>query len=318
MRIVCFNHDSEERFPLQEMVDNACRAEGDLACIRIEPSPRAWDPFWEAIAPGSGTRVVVCHASPCKTESDRAITAEQLLLESEAVTASGLIVLFVSSSMLTERRKRVVFPGGERYILNVVNTDGARLTAKHGHHAVDRWRHVLRLLLQPDKIKRYIERAEDLASDEREFLRGIFENTEDNCDVAALAILCQGYLATCGGADGAPKAGISDLDLVAESLERMGWRSLERPIREHVIMRMTKASGADAVSDPTWWAAAFEGRRPRLSHEVTCCSVLPTSSALHDLVNAIWDGDRVRTARIPVGVVARAFLEMCPACTSET
>jgi hypothetical protein len=132
--------------------------------------------------------------------------------------------------------------------------------------------------------------------------------------VAALAVLCQGYLATHAADDGLPVVIPSDelYDTCQAALKAMGWEALCRTMGDCGTRRGDLAQHRSELVKPSYWADVFDHQRPTLT---TIAGKLRTSpTAIQRLLDFIWDGDSVRadvqSNPVPALAVAEAYLEM--------
>lgn len=126
-----------------------------------------------------------------------------------------------------------------------------------------------------------------------------YREHEQDCNRAALAILCQGYLAMMAvAASGEPsEAGLDDIELVTEALKLMGWKGSPQ---SEIADAERKAQSARSKA---WWKVVFPVLPPDFA-AFFGKSFPPEAQAL---VRSIFDGG---ANVVHAGLVARAYLAL--------
>jgi hypothetical protein len=123
-----------------------------------------------------------------------------------------------------------------------------------------------------------------------------YREHEQDCNRAALAILCQGYLAMMAVTEPS-ETGLDDIKLVAEALKIMSWKSAP----QSEITDMERKS--QSVRSKAWWKVVF----PELPPDLAAFFGKSFPTEAEALVRSLFDGS---ADVVHSGLVARAYIAL--------
>lgn len=192
-------------------------------------------------------------------ENENAVTSvvnRAWLSDDSNATGNELVVVLISSSSFSFPPKAIEFAGGRRYVLGVRDTIRSCLAVRDGvqkSDTLDAWRQLLTAIGDRELLEQWLERQDESTSP---VLFRFFGEPRSTEVLAALAILCQGFLAVYAAYFGEAKPWATD-DNLLRALRKMGYVSEDSIDVRSEVENLRILKHLNGVSNQTYWLGVF-------------------------------------------------------------
>jgi hypothetical protein len=229
------------------------------------------------------------------------------LSQASVSSANDLVVLFVSSEPIDDPVRKIAFKNkdGElvfRYLLPVPRTTYSGLAPEFSgngkmkdprwERAVDKWQQLFEAILDRTVLDSWFENPGNKGVSK--ILNEIFSEPASIEFLAALSMLCQGFLAACAE----KKEGKWEPAEIRDTLLQTGFPAYVDSGAPGVdVLISNLRSKRDRVSNPSWWSAIFAGNQAEVEVEIArewgAMDFKDCPEKLKNLLDAMYGADPI-------------------------